>query len=347
MLRRHTETEKFWQTLGSALKFSRTYVAAAIVLLMATWLALIVSATPPTRSHAEVTFTIRPGTPASRVAEALKANALIRSTVAFNVVLHIGYGGKPVVAGTYRIRRDQRLFDVVEILVEGKTAKARVVIPEGFTLAQIAARLQKHNVVTDAAQFTQLASTSAADFGIDSPTGSLEGYLFPDTYTFAPDTPAREVIKQMVDAFRHRVLDTQTGAVIASGLSLHEVITLASLIEREARAPEDRPVIASVIRNRLRAGMPLQVDATVQYALVRRSSRVLYRDLRVDSPYNTYKRRGLPPGPIANPGMSCILAALHPAQTDYLFYVARPDGTHAFAADFNAHRANVQRSRPN
>jgi UPF0755 protein len=177
------------------------------------------------------------------------------------------------------------------------------------------------------------------------PTPTLEGYLFPDTYVFPDGTTPREAVRVMVARFQQVWLPEWNAQLQKEALSRNDVMALAAIVEKEARIPEERPVIAAVYLNRLKGGMRLQADPTVQYALGRHVARVLYKDLAIDSPYNTYRYSGLPPGPIASPGRPAIVAALFPAHVPYRYFVAHPDGHHEFTRDFRAHSAAVKAAR--
>jgi len=221
----------------------------------------------------------------------------------------------------------------------------RLTFPEGFTVDQMARRASRLPGVRED-EFQRLASREGKSF--EEPfalPANLEGYLFPDTYDFAPDAPAERVIQVMLNTFDEKVrepLAADFAAAAARGYDLREIVIMASLIEREARIRKDQPLIAAVLYNRLRIGMPLQVDATVQYVIGHRE-RVLYKDLEVDSPYNTYKVTGLPPGPICSPGVDAVRAALNPADAPYLYYTANPDGSHTFTTTLEHHvRATAQ-----
>lgn len=321
---------------------SRWYLLFVALLVAATYLLLWLGSAPPTERHDEITITIPRDATREKVAAILRGAQLIRSRTVFSIITHVGYEGRPFVPGVYRMRMDANMFRVINKLVAGKVAEENVTIPEGFTLVKIAERLKKRRIVTDEGAFMKMAQTEAASFGVDSPTGSLEGYLFPDTYRFRLESDPRKVIRSMVQDLRQRAVQPNSTR-LSNPAELHRILTVASLIEREARVPRDRPLIASVIYNRLEKNMRLQVDATVLYALKLHKSRVLFSDLDVASQYNTYKHVGLPPGPIASPGLASIDAALHPAETDYLYYVARGDGSHLFGRTFEEHLANKAR----
>ncbi len=180
---------------------------------------------------------------------------------------------------------------------------------------------------------------------LDVPTPTLEGYLFPDTYVFPDGTTPREAVRLMVNRFEQVWQPAWDTVLQRRAITRNDVMALAAIVEKEARLPEERPVIAAVYMNRLKAGMLLQADPTVQYAIGHHVTRVLYRDLEIESPYNTYKYRGLPPGPIASPGKPAIVAALNPASVPYLYFVAHPDGHHEFTVTFAEHAAAVKRAR--
>jgi len=338
MLRRYSASQRFRRSVVDTLKLSEGYLLMAAVMLAATFILLLLGASPPTETHKSVVITIPKRASRQAVATILRGRELIRSRTAFNIITHVGYEGRGFMPGTYTMCTDMSLFRVLDKVISGDVAQTSITIPEGFTLAQIAERLG-HKEITDSSTFLQLAENNAKEFGVNSPTGSLEGYLFPETYTFGLGLSARQVIQTMVDTFDSRIVKPNRSK-LSDPDELHKMVTIASLVEREARVGQDRPLIASVITNRLRTNMRLQIDATVLYAMKLHKSRVLYRDLDTESAYNTYRNRGLPPGPIANPGLASIEAALNPAATDYLYYVAQPDGTHKFARTFHEHIAN-------
>jgi UPF0755 protein len=251
-------------------------------------------------------------------------------------------------AGTYALDRSASWSAVLDALTRGKGLVHTVTIPEGFALSSIAPLLGRALSVPPDSVMTA-ASDSALRHRLDVPTPTLEGYLFPDTYTFAEGTSPEEAVRMLVARFEQVWKPEWTTRLQALAMSRHDVITLASIIEKEARLAEERPVISAVYHNRLKRGMLLQADPTVQYALGRHVDRVLYKDLEVDSRYNTYKHAGLPPGPIASPGAASIEAALYPASVPYLYFVAAPDGHHEFRETYAEHteaRAQIRREHP-
>jgi UPF0755 protein len=269
-------------------------------------------------------------------ADSMAASGVIGTPLFFRIYARLHGRDRQIHAGTYLLRQGTAWNDVARAMNGGTGIINRVTIPEGFTIAQITAVLV-HALNADSDSIDAVVHDSALRSHLDDPAPTLEGYLFPDTYVFAPGTTARQAITEMVKRFEREwkpEYDTQAQAL---GFTRHQIVTMASIVEKEARVPEERPVIAAVYYNRLKDGMPLQADPTVQFALGHHTDRVLYRDLTVDSPYNTYLHPGLPPGPIASPGGASLRAALKPANVPFLYFVAAPDGHHEFRATMAGH----------
>ena len=277
-------------------------------------------------------------------ADSLASAGVVRAPRLFRIYSWVRGGDRRIRAGTYEFRRGASWGTVLGMLRAGRGIVITVTIPEGFALSQIEPLLAaKLGVPLDSVKAA--ARDTALLARLDLPTPTVEGYLFPDTYTFAQGTTAREAVTDMERRFEHEWKPAWTARLDSIGMSRNDVMTLASIVEKEARLPEERPAIAAVYMNRLRAGMLLQADPTVQYALHAHETRVLYKDLRVKSPYNTYLHPGLPPGPIASPGAASILAALYPAHVPYRYFVAAPDGHHEFRVDYREHEAAVRAMR--
>ncbi|HZW83129.1 MAG TPA: endolytic transglycosylase MltG, partial [Candidatus Deferrimicrobium sp.] len=227
-----------------------------------------------------------------------------------------------------------------------ESTAVRVTIPEGFTTKQIVDLLVQEKLI-DKEKFMSLVKSKDFGFsflqGLPQSEARLEGFLFPDTYEIAPGTSEEEIISLMLKRFEQELTPEVKAAISQKALTVQNFVTLASLIEREAREPEDRPVISQVFQKRLRIGMPLQSCASIQFILGTAKPVLSLKDLEVKSPYNTYKNTGLPPGPIANPGRAALLAAAFPASTDYLYFVAKSDGYHAFAKSYEEHLRNVKK----
>ena len=284
-----------------------------------------------------------------KLAKLLKNEGLIRNATAFRLLVQTTMAldkGKAPKAGYYDLSPSMSADEILTRLCEGKVAQRKLTFPEGFTVAQMADRVAGQLSIPTwesigAARGTKVSRS--LDYPL--PRGLLEGYLFPSTYTFNVGEKPELIVSEMTAALDGVFVKPNQEEIRRGKLSVHELITVASLVEREARAGRERPLIAGVIMNRLAKGMRLQIDATVQYALGGHKTRLLYKDLKVNSPYNTYLHAGLPPGPICNPGRECLMAALRPAKTDALFYVARRDGTHVFTKTYEEHLQAIKRLR--
>lgn len=331
----------------------KPFIAVGLLLFLCAWAAVLWVMTPPRRTRLPVTFAIPSNAGLLAIGEGLQRSGVVRSGWAFALYAATHPGGRALRPGRHLVSGDMSLAEVLAALrrVEPRARGIRVTFPEGFTLRQIAERLDAEGVVSGeeflkAAHNHAVLSQLAADFPL--PGDTPEGYLYPDTYLFPPHCTAEQVLQEMVLNFGARFARPYQKELASGPHSLHEIVTIASLIEREARVPADRARIAGVIENRLHRKMRLEIDATVLYALGHHKDRVTYRDLKVESPYNTYRHRGLPPGPIANPGIDSLRAALNPEPNSYLFYVARPDGAHLFSrtiAEHEAAKREVRRER--
>ena len=277
-------------------------------------------------------------------ADSLARRGIIRFPRAFRAYASWTRRDRTIRAGTYQFRSDQGWGELLDALAAGRGLVHTFTIPEGFSIASIAPVIARSlDVPIDSVQAA--VRDTALLRRLDVPTPTLEGYLFPDTYTFPPGATARDAVRAMVRRFETIWKPAWDSAARAMALSRNDILSLAAIIEKEARLPEERPVISAVYHNRLRIGMKLQADPTVQYALGRHVERVLFKDLEIDSRYNTYKYPGLPPGPIASPGAASIEAAVHPANVPYLYFVAHPDGHHEFRTTFREHAEAIRQVR--
>ncbi len=306
----------------------------------AAWQLTPASATRPRRL-----VTVRQGHTLASVGRSLEGLGLIRSARVFTLYARLRGMDARVMPGRYRISPSLPAPEILRRLNTGfRDDEGVVTIWAGSTVAQIASVLKSAGSIRDADAFEELARRPAGRVRCPFPLPStgLEGYLAPDTYDFDPGAQPAVVAQAMLDAFVRSFYEPSRGDIARSGRSIHQIVTMAAMVEREAGVQEDRPRIAGVIVNRLQKGMRLQIDATVLYALGRHKTRVMYSDLRTRSPYNTYLHAGLPPGPIANPSLECLEAALHPEEHDYLYYVLGPTpGCHVFAATPEQHQRNV------
>jgi UPF0755 protein len=277
-------------------------------------------------------------------AESLASAGVVQNATMFRLYAMLRGSDRSIQAGTYVFQRGVSWGEVVDDLRGGKGLEHAITIPEGWSLYQIVPQLAR---VLDAPIDSVRAAVrdTALLHALDVPTPTLEGYLFPDTYVFPDGTTPRAAVRVMVDRFQRVWQPEWDQRLQALAMSRQDVMALASIVEKEARLPEERPVIAAVYLNRLKRGMLLQADPTVQYALGRHVARVTFKDLEIDSPYNTYRHAGLPPGPIASPGRPAIVASLNPANVPYLYFVAHPDGHHEFTTDFAAHSVAVRAAR--
>lgn len=305
----------------------------------ATLLALAaLAACSPTPHGTPIRVIIPRGSSFAAAADSLKSAALVSSPFLFRMYARLRKEDRNIKPGTYLLKRGTPWADIVSALHGGKGLVNTITIPEGFGLFQIVPLLaQSLGVPVDSVNAAVTDSALRARVGATAAT--LEGYVYPDTYAFPVGTTAREAVLEMVKRFEREWKPAWNARLDSIGLDRNQAVTLASIIEREARRPEERPVIAGVYLNRLRAGMLLQADPTVQFALGRHTPRVLLKDLETDSPYNTYKYPGLPPGPIASPGNPSLVAALNPAKVDYFYFVAAPDGHHEFRKTLPEHEA--------
>jgi UPF0755 protein len=308
-------------------------------------LALVFAATAcGSGSGPAVRVTIPSGANMRVASDSLAKAGVIHYSRLFRVYASLRHRDRQIRSGTYMLHRDAGWAFMLDALRAGKGLVHIVTIPEGFSLLQIeplvASKLgQPMDSVEAAVRDTALLHR------LDIPTPTLEGYLFPDTYIFEEHTSAASAIDAMVRRFEQVWKPEWTARLDSIHLSRNDVMALASIVEKEARLPEERPVIAAVYLNRMKDGMLLQADPTVQYALGKHVARVYYKDLEVESPYNTYKHKGLPPGPIASPGKPSIEAALYPANVPYEFFVAFPDGHHEFSRDLAGHEQAKAQAR--
>lgn len=324
-------------------------VATAVGLLILVFVVWLNAALRPVSSDTTTRLVRIPARGTKALTALLQREHLIRSAVAFrlltktNLALQKGPGPR---AGYYDLSPSMSAEEILQRLCSGQTARRKVTFPEGYTVRQMAERLQERlQMPAEEVQWAARGAAVERALPFRLPPGLLEGYLFPTTYTVPVGEKPELVVGEMLATFSETFYKPHRQELAHSGLSLHEVVTLASLVEREARLPAERAVIAGVLLNRLRKGMRLQCDATVQYARGQHKSRLRYRDLKVNSPYNTYLHAGLPPGPICNPGLACLQAALQPARTPYLFYVARRNGSHLFTRTYAEHQQAIARAR--
>ena len=295
----------------------------------------------------EVTVSIPEGSSFETILDSLETSGVIDSRSSFRLLSIVTGKDGQIKPGTYRFQRGIAHATLLDALVEGRsTVKVRVTFPEGITVRRMAS-IASTKIGIDSAEFVRLASDREFLKKIGINAATAEGYLMPDTYFLFWGEPPAMVLEKMAELFRSFYTDDLKDQAAAQKLTPYEVVTLASIVEGEARVPDERPAIAGLYLNRLRIGMELKADPTIQYMIPDGPRRILYRDLEIKSPYNTYLNKGLPPTPINNPGRAAVLAVLQPAEHDYLFMVAKADGSgrHTFTKTGAEHERAVQEYR--
>jgi len=300
----------------------------------------------PYRGYAEAErfVVIAPGTGTAAIRRSLVDAGVIRDELAFRVALWWTGHDFDLQAGEYRFDHPLTAVDVVERIASGDVYTRPITFPEGLTIEEMAEIFESRGF-GPAAEFAVAAENASLVRGVDDEALDLEGYLFPETYLLPKDTPASRLIAMMVDRFLATFVDEWRNITEEQGLTVRQVVTLAALVEEETGEPAERPIVAAVYRNRLQIGMRLQADPTVVYAMRQAGTyagNIRRSDLVMDSPYNTYRYAGLPPGPIAAPGAAALAAVLMPADVSFLYFVSRNDGTHAFARTLAEHNRNVR-----
>jgi UPF0755 protein len=286
---------------------------------------------------------IQPGTSFAEVAARLEAEGVIAGALEFKVLSRVRGNAHSIKAGEYDFQEPAAPGKVLDRLITGDVRRLKFTVPEGLNLTEIAAKLEAEGR-GDKTAFLALARDPVfiSTLGFDAPT--LEGYLFPETYTLESGTSEERLIKAMVEQFRTRLGAAELVAAAAErGLDLHQLVTLASIIQKEAGNEAEMPVISGVFHNRLRLRIPLQADPTVIYGIADFDGNLTRKHLNTPSPYNTYRMRGLPAGPIASPGEKALRAAAMPATVDYLYFVSQGDGTHVFSKTLKEHNNMVRR----
>jgi UPF0755 protein len=295
-------------------------------------------------ASAEQFVEIPQGARSAAIARRLVDAGVVRDTTTFRIALWVSGQGRHLQAGEYRFDQPVTARQVVSKIARGDVYVVPITFPEGLTIRQMGAIWEEKGFGT-APDFSRAAKNVELIASLDGDARDLEGYLFPDTYTLPRKTTPDQLVARMVAGFEKALTPSIQGAAEARGLSIRQLVTLASIVEKETGKTAERPLIAAVYWNRLKLGMGLQCDPTVIYALDRAgryNGNLTREDLQFDSPYNTYRYSGLPPGPIASPGRASLEAAAHPADVSYLYFVSRNDGTHAFATTLEEHNRNVE-----
>jgi len=315
---------------------------AAVVILLAGIQWYITGVGPAGKDSTPLRVEIPAGSSVRQIGEILERKGLIKNDTLFSLLSVWGGLDKELKAGEYLLSADMGLYRILDLLHSGRTILIQVTIPEGLTFRQIGALLEKAGLA-DAKRFDRLCRDKNwfKDTGIQADT--LEGYLFPETYRFEKSTTEEKIIEAMVNQFQQKFNSQRRQRAREMGMTPHQIVTLASLIEKETAVDWERTLISAVFHNRLKKGGRLECDPTVIYALENFDGNIKKKDLFVDSPYNTYRYRGLPPGPIANPGEDSIVAALFPADAPLYFFVSKNNGTHHFSTTLSEHTRAVNR----
>lgn len=304
----------------------------------------------PQKDAQEIVFEVPSGTSVEAIARSLEQQDIITSRFFFKTYVKLSGLESSLQAGQYLLKPNMSFRSVVGTLSNAKASEVQVTIPEGYTKDQIGEAIAPVLPLVDHAAW-QTATSSSTPYipttpilsGIPSGQG-LEGYLFPDTYRFRKEADAQTVAQTMVLTLIRRLAENEivvpSHLVMDNGMTFHEVLTLASIVEREVRSPEDMAHVAGIFFTRLKIGMALQADATVNYVTGKKDAAISLKDSQIDSPYNTYKHLGLPPGPISNPGMNAIRAVLGPIDSDDLYYLTSPEGEVIYAKTFSEHVEN-------
>jgi UPF0755 protein len=258
-------------------------------------------------------FSVEKGQGLFEIGENLEKEGLIKSKFFFDFYVILIGKERNLQAGKYLLSPSMNVSQIAQEIISGDIAKMKVTIPEGFTVKEIEEML-----------------------GIKLPGENLEGYLFPDTYYFPIDVSSEEIVRIMRKNFEKKISPYKE-EIEKSGRSLQEIITMASLLEKEVKTKEEKEIVSGILWKRLKAGVPLQVDATITYITGKKTTKISFEDLQIDSPYNTYKYKGLPPGPICNPGLESILAALYPKESEYWYYLSTPEGKTLFFKTLEEH----------
>ncbi len=321
-------------------------VAVVIPLLFSAWLSFEFYFAPKT-SPKEIFFVVDKGQGVHDISQNLKEKGIIKNRQSFLLGYKIYYSSKSLKAGEYKFNLPISPKNILKILTEGKVYLHSLTIPEGLTRKEIASHLESLNF-TDEEEFLAASAKTNIISSLDKEATDLEGYLFPETYHFPKGISAEKVLSTLVSQFKEVFSEGWQKRAREIKMTPRKVVILASLIEKETYLREEKKLVSAVFHNRLRIGMKLDCDPTIIYVLKQKGTfngRLLKKDLRLRSPYNTYRNRGLPPGPICSPGRESLEAALYPAQEKYLYFVSKNDGSHHFSTNFKDHQNAVRRYR--
>lgn len=314
-------------------------ISVILIVLSAIGLLSFKSMTKPVDSgnSKPILIDIPMGSSVDKIADILKENNIIKNVTAFKIKMRFSGKFENLKAGTYELNKSMNNDDVILALTSGKTGNGYVTIPEGYDMKNIAKRLSEKGIMTEK-EFYDEAKNGTFDYAFlkSAPKNEnmLEGYLYPETYNFSKEMSSKQVLNIMLSEFDKKFTDDMERDMKKSGLDYNQIVTMASIIQKEAGSESEMPKIASVFYNRLKINMPLQSCSTVQYVLGKTKPKLSVADTRTPSPYNTYLHKNLPPGPICSPGAAALKAAIYPAKTDYIYFLAKGDGTTLFHKDY-------------
>lgn len=311
-----------------------------LVIFVACYFVFFFFNSPLKNNSSSSLFVVKQGESVRSIAEHLKREGYIKSDLFFISLARMSRNARSIKSGQYNLFFNMKNTEILHILKKGMVATEKFTVPEGYSIKQIANYLEKNGIVS-AEQFVDACYSKDILIKYKIPFESTEGYLFPDTYIVAKDLSATQLVELMIKKFYENMQRIPHSKY--NEAEMKKVIIIASLVEKEAKIDSERPLIAAVFFNRLSKGKRLESCATVQYILGETKERLLYSDLRIESPYNTYLHTGLPPGPIANPGFKSLYAALHPADVDYLFFVSKRDGSHHFSSTYQEHLRAIEK----
>jgi len=292
----------------------------------------------------EQSLSLQPGLTTAQAGTQLRQAGIIRDSFLFRLVVATLYPRRSIKAGTYTVSGSLNLVDAASLFVKGMPRKEVTMrIIEGWSIPDIADYLDKEGIVTKSAFLSETLKDYTARFPFLPPRSgsiSLEGYLFPDTYRIFADSTPEDIITKLLENFRAHYTTGMERATRDQSRSMHNIVTLASILEREVKSDTDRRMVADIFFRRLSTGMPLQADSTINYITGKKNAQAQSEDLAIDSAYNTYRHKGLPPGPISNPGLSALQAALSPIKNQYWFFLTAPDGSVVYSKTFEEHVKN-------
>jgi UPF0755 protein len=319
-------------------------VPVILAVVFGAWLFIYAKSPIDPEKDATILVDIPTGTSFVNATKILSNAGLVKNRFFFYALVGVRRATRTIRAGEYEFSTSLSPSQLVDKLIHGDIKNYRVTIYEDSSLRQIAARLNEYKLI-DEKTFFELSEDPAFLSLLGVEGHSIEGYLFPDTYLFNRSMSTRQIMRIMVDRFREKISQGMMNQAAAKGLNLHQFVTFASLVGKESWKSEEKPLIAAVFYNRMSRGMPLQCDPTTVYDLKDFDGKILRKHYKRESPYNTYMIKGLPPGPIASPGLDSFQATLNPAKVDYLFFVAQNDGTHYFSSKLKDHIAATKRIR--